>query len=191
MFAVGERQESLQKMLPSNEVAGYLSGIAHHWHSKSWRRHKGVPVCGGLRASNSCSTGDPWSKRVNSKDRFPRGVVILLLYGERTESTSVLFERFWGRGSWAGFHYFYVVRENGPDWIGSVILIGWKYATIITVKLIYAPNKNTKFFLLHAFSLCVYVLEWFRISLTVIFFCVSVNACLKICMCVCVCVCVW
>ena len=28
------------------------------------------------------------------------------------------------------------------------ILIGRKYATTITVKLIYAPNKNTKFFLL-------------------------------------------
>ena len=31
----------------------------------------------------------------------------------------------------------------------DVILIGWKYATTITVTLIDAPNKNTKFFLLH------------------------------------------
>ena len=32
----------------------------------------------------------------------------------------------------------------------DVILIGWKYVTTITVKLIYAPNKNTKFFLLQS-----------------------------------------
>ena len=72
--------------------------------------------------------------------------MIPLLWRERTESTSVLLQRFWRRGSLAGFHHFYVARENGPGWIGWVILIGWKYATTITVKLIYAPNENTKFF---------------------------------------------
>ena len=39
-------------------------------------------------------------------------------------------------------------QEGDPGRMASVILIGWKYATTITVKLIYAPNKNTKFFLL-------------------------------------------
>ena len=54
-------------------------------------------------------------------------------------------------------------REEGEKWLArpfmlprggdqgrmaSVILFGGKYATIIMVKLIYAPNKNTKFFLL-------------------------------------------
>ena len=68
LVAVGERHESLQKRLLRNEVAGCLSGITHRYrHSKSQRWHKGVPVSGGLHASNSCSTGNPWSKRVDSK----------------------------------------------------------------------------------------------------------------------------
>ena len=33
----------------------------------------------------------------------------------------------------------------------SGLKIWWKYATTITVKLIYAPNKNMKFFLLHMY----------------------------------------
>ena len=32
-----------------------------------------------------------------------------------------------------------------------VILIGWKYVMTIMVKLIYTPNKNMKFFLLHVY----------------------------------------
>ena len=49
-------------------VAGCLSGIACHCrHRKSERWHKGVPVSGGLRACNSCSTGNPWSKRLDSR----------------------------------------------------------------------------------------------------------------------------
>ena len=60
----GERHE----MLSRNEVAGCLSEIAHRCrHSKGERQHKGVPVSGRLSASNSCSTGNPWSKRVDSK----------------------------------------------------------------------------------------------------------------------------
>ena len=37
-------------------------------------------------------------------------------------------------------------RKDGPGWIEQVILIGWKYASTLTVELINAPNKNTKFF---------------------------------------------
>ena len=51
-------------------------------------------MCGGLNVSNSYSTGNPWSKRVDSRDGFSHGVVMLLLRRERTVSTSVLFERF-------------------------------------------------------------------------------------------------
>ena len=55
LLVVGERHESLQKMLPRNEVAGCLSVIARRGrHSESLRRKEGVPVCGGLHASNSC-----------------------------------------------------------------------------------------------------------------------------------------
>ena len=32
--------------------------------------------------------------------------------------------------------------------MGQITLIEWKYATTITVKLIYAPNGDMKFFLL-------------------------------------------
>ena len=141
------------------EWSSWMSGrITHRCrHSKSQRRHKSVPVSSGLNASNSCSTGNPWSKRVDSKlhklDGFPHGVVILLLWREWAESTSVLLKRSWRRDSLAGFHYFYVAQENFPGWIVWVILIGWKYATTIRGKLIYAPNKNTKFFLLHIYWL--------------------------------------
>ena len=44
---------------------------------------------------------------------------------------------------------FMLPRGDDPGRMASVILIGWKYVTTITVKLIYAPNINTKFFLLH------------------------------------------
>ena len=84
LVAVGERHEGLLKRLSRNEVAGCLSGITRRCrHSKSSRRHKSVPVSGGLNASNSCSTGNPWSKKVDSKvhkfDGFSHGVGILLL----------------------------------------------------------------------------------------------------------------
>ena len=41
----------------------------------------------------------------------------------------------------------------------AVILIGWKYATTITVKLIYAPNKNKKFFLLQEYYISCFVIR--------------------------------
>ena len=54
------------------------------------------------------------TQKVHRLDGFPHGIVILLLRRERTESTSVLFERFRGSDSLEGFHHFHVVRENGP-----------------------------------------------------------------------------
>ena len=78
--------------------------------------------------------------------------MILLLWRELTESTSVLLERFWGRFSLADFYYFYVVRENGPGWIGYVILIGWKYATTITVKLFTRQTKIRSSFCYKSFA---------------------------------------
>ena len=41
---------------------------------------------------------------------------------------------------------FGATRKYGSVWIGQVILIGWKCSEILTVKLNYAPNKNTSFF---------------------------------------------
>ena len=48
---------------------------------------------------------------------------------------------------------FGAARKYGSAWIGQVILIGWKCSATLTVKLNYAQNKNTSFFLLkiHAF----------------------------------------
>ena len=64
----GEKRECLQKMLSRDEVAGCRRGILHRSrHSQSWRGLKVVPVCGILNSSNSYSTGNPWSKRLNSR----------------------------------------------------------------------------------------------------------------------------
>ena len=49
---------------------------------------------------------------------------------------------------WRLSSIFGAARKDGPGWIRLVILIGWKYAATLTVKLKYAPNKNTNFFLL-------------------------------------------
>ena len=60
------------------------------------------------------------TQKVHKLDGFPHGVVILLLYRERAESTSVLFDRFRGRDSLVGFHHFYAVRLNRishPHWV--------------------------------------------------------------------------
>ena len=74
-------------------------------------------------------------------------------------------ERMCALSCWLALSYCWPVekREESEKWLArpfmlprggdlgrmaSVILIGWKYATTITVKLIHAPNKNTKFFLL-------------------------------------------
>ena len=88
-----------------------------------------VPVSGGINISNLYSTGNLWSwmvdSRVHELDGFPHGVMVLLLWRERTESTSILLERFWGRESLAGFHHFYVALEkwsgqnriNHPHWV--------------------------------------------------------------------------
>ena len=43
---------------------------------------------------------------------------------------------------------FGVARKYGTGWIGEVILIGWKRSATLTVKLNYAPNWNSSFFLL-------------------------------------------
>ena len=64
----GEKCECLQKMLSRDEVAEYLSGILRcSWHSQRWRQLKVVPVCGVLNLSNSYSTGNPWSMRIDSR----------------------------------------------------------------------------------------------------------------------------
>ena len=47
---------------------------------------------------------------------------------------------------------FSAARKYGSGWIGQVILIGWKCSATLTVKLNYAPNKNTSFFLLQVFG---------------------------------------
>ena len=44
---------------------------------------------------------------------------------------------------------FGAARKYGSGWIGQVILIGGKCSATLTVKLNYAPNKNSSFFLLH------------------------------------------
>ena len=100
-----------------NEIAECLSRITHRCrYSKSERRHKSVPVGNGINTSNSYSTANLWSRRVDSRVHelygFPHGVMVLLLWRERTESKSVLLKRFWGRESLAGFHHFYVVWEK-------------------------------------------------------------------------------
>ena len=44
---------------------------------------------------------------------------------------------------------FGAARKYCSGWIGELILIGWKCSATLTVKLNYAPNKNSSFFLLH------------------------------------------
>ena len=60
-------------------------------------------------------------------------------------------------------------RKYGSAWIGQVILIGWKYSATLTVKLNYAPNKNSSFFLLHIFPMDtspkVNVIVWMEFEL--------------------------
>ena len=64
----GEKRECLQKRLYRDEVARCLSRILRRSRqSQSWRRLKVVPVCGILNSSNSYSTGNPWSKRIDSR----------------------------------------------------------------------------------------------------------------------------
>ena len=43
---------------------------------------------------------------------------------------------------------FGTAKKYGSGWIGQVILIGGKCSATLTVKLNYAPNKNSSFFLL-------------------------------------------
>ena len=56
------------EMLPRDEMAGCRRGIFRRSrHSQSWRRLWVVPVWGGLNSSNLYSTGNPWSKRLDSR----------------------------------------------------------------------------------------------------------------------------
>ena len=66
-------------------------------------------------------------------------------YKSEDRNTSVLLERCWGRESLAGFHRIRFARESHPDRTGFVILIGWKYLTRPTVKIIYVPNIWSSF----------------------------------------------
>ena len=62
---------------------------------------------------------------------------------------------------------FGAARKYSSGWIGQVILIVWKCSVTLTVKLNYAPNKNSSFFLLQEksvycrfiFTLCVCVVS--------------------------------
>ena len=64
----GEKRKCLQKMLPKDAVTGCRSGILRGGrHSQSWRGLKVVPLCGVLNSSNSYSTGNPWSKRIDAR----------------------------------------------------------------------------------------------------------------------------
>ena len=51
---------------------------------------------------------------------------------------------------------FGAARKYGSGWIGQVILIGWKCSATLTVKLNYAPNKNSSFFLLQMYCLLIW-----------------------------------
>ena len=69
----GEKCECLQKMLPRDEVAGCLSVLCIAVDIAKVRgENEGVPVCGGLNSSNSYSTGNPWSMRIDSKSQLIR-----------------------------------------------------------------------------------------------------------------------
>ena len=93
LVAVRARHESLQIMLARNEVAGCLSDLRVAVDMAKVRGDMKVFLC---VASNSCSSGNSWSKtqEVHKLDGFPHGVVILLLCRERTESTSVLLKKY-------------------------------------------------------------------------------------------------
>ena len=117
-IAAGER--IISHRIRRNEIAECLNEITHRCrHSNSQRRHKSVPISGGINTSKLYSTGNLWSRRVDSRvhklDGFPHGVMVLLLWRERAESTSVLLERFWWRESLAGFHHFYVSWEKWSE----------------------------------------------------------------------------
>ena len=54
-------------------MAGCRSGILRrNRHSQSWRRLRVVPVWDGLNPSNSYSTGNLWSKRIDTKGPWIR-----------------------------------------------------------------------------------------------------------------------
>ena len=92
----GEKRECLQKMLPWDEVDGRRSGILHlSRHSQYWRQLKVVPVCGVLNSSNSYSTGNPWSKRIDARGPWIRWLSLwwcCCYWREQTVITSILNE---------------------------------------------------------------------------------------------------
>ena len=51
------------------------------------------------------------------------------------------------------FFNFSAARKYGSGWIGQVIVIRWKCSATLTVKLNYAPNKNSIFFLLQYYPM--------------------------------------
>ena len=60
-------------------------------------------------------------------------------------NTSVQLERFWWRGSLAGFHRIQYDWESRPGRMGFVIPIGWNYMMRPMVKIIYLPNIRSSF----------------------------------------------
>ena len=117
LVVVGEKRECLQKMLPRDEVAGCLCEFLRVAVDIA-KVGGDLKVCGGLNASNSYLTGNPWTQEVHKLDGFPHGVVMRLLLRERTVSTSVRFEKVCGRECLTGLPQFGAARKNGPGWIG-------------------------------------------------------------------------
>ena len=98
-----------------------------------WCRHLACSqefefVEGIILSSNSCSTGNLWSSRVDSKvhelDSSPYSVMKLLLLKGADRKMSILLEGCWGRDRFALFHRLWIARErsgqNGishPHWV--------------------------------------------------------------------------
>ena len=127
----GEKRECLQKMLPRDEVAGCRSRILHRSrHSQFWGWRKVVPVCGVLNSSNSYSTGNPWSKRIDARGPQIRWFSswwwwCCCYWRERTVITSVLNEEVLRkRECLVAFpnlccpeRWFGLKRISNPDWV--------------------------------------------------------------------------
>ena len=125
----GEKRECLSKVLPRDEVAGCRSRILHRSrHRQYWRWLKVVPECGVLNSSNSYSTWNPWSKRIDARvhklDGFPHGGSASAIEESGQSLRLSWTKKFWGRESvwwlspiwccsewWSGEN-----RISHPDW---------------------------------------------------------------------------
>ena len=118
-------------MFPRGEVAWCRSGILHRSrHSQYWRRLRVVPVCGVLNLSNSYSTGNPWSKRIDARGPWIRHLPSWWYDAaadieEQTVRRLSWTNKFWKR-EWVfnGFpnlccpeRWYGVNRISHPDWV--------------------------------------------------------------------------